>query len=35
VDGRKYFVHEGSYYRPFSSDGDTVCMGVEDPSQRE
>jgi len=33
VDGKKYFVFEGAFYRPFSSDGDTVYMVVEDPRQ--
>lgn len=33
VNGKKYFVYEGTYYRPFSSEGDTVYMVVEDPSQ--
>ena len=32
VNGKKYFVFEGTYYRPFSSDGDTVYMSVENPS---
>ena len=33
VNGKKYFVYEGTYYRPFASDGDTVYMVVEDPRQ--
>ncbi len=33
VKGKKYFVFEGTFYRPFSSDGDTVYMVVEDPRQ--
>jgi hypothetical protein len=32
VSGKKYFVHDGTYYRAFASDGDTVYMVVEDPS---
>lgn len=31
VKGKKYYVFEGTFYRPFSSDGDTVYMVVEDP----
>ncbi len=31
VNGKKYFVHDGTYYRAFASDGDTVYMVVEDP----
>ena len=34
VEGEKYFVYDGTYYRPFASDGDTVCMVVEDPKKR-
>ena len=34
INGKKYFVYEGAYYRPFSSDGDTVYMVVEDPKQK-
>lgn len=33
VEGKKYFVYDGTYYRPFASDGDTVCMVVEDPKK--
>ena len=33
VKGKKYFVYESTYYRPFSSDGDTVYMVVDDPRQ--
>ena len=33
VDGKKYFVNDGTYYRPFASDGDTIYMVVEDPTQ--
>ena len=33
INGKKYFVYEGTYYRPFSSEGDTVYMVVEDPRQ--
>ncbi len=31
VDGRVYLVYEGTYYRPFASDGETIYMVVEDP----
>jgi hypothetical protein len=31
VGGKQYFVHEGAYYRPFASDGETIYMVVEDP----
>ena len=31
VSGKKYFVDDGTYYRAFASDGDTVYMVVEDP----
>lgn len=34
VSGKKYFVYEGTYYRPFSSEGDTVYMVVEDPRKQ-
>jgi hypothetical protein len=33
VGGKKYMVYGGTYYRPFSSDGDTVYMVVEDPRE--
>jgi hypothetical protein len=31
VNGTKYFVYDGTYYRPFASDGETIYMVVEDP----
>lgn len=34
VNGKKYYVYEGTYYRPFSSEGDTVYMVVEDPRSK-
>ncbi len=34
IGGKAYFVYDGTYYRAFASDGDTVYMVVEDPSQR-
>ena len=33
IDGKKYLVYEGAYYRPFSSDGETVYMVVEKPKR--
>ncbi len=33
VNGKKYFVSEGTYYRPFASDGDTIYMVVKDPTK--
>jgi hypothetical protein len=33
VNGKKYFVHEGTYYQPFASDGDTIYMVVEGPQE--
>ncbi len=31
VNGKKYFVYEGTYYQPFAGDGETIYMVVEDP----
>ncbi len=31
VDGKKYFVYEGTYYRAFASDDEVVYMVVDDP----
>lgn len=31
VKGKTYFVHAGTYYRPFASDGETIYMVVENP----
>ena len=33
IQGKKYFVYDGSYYRPFASDGETIYMVVEDPQK--
>jgi hypothetical protein len=33
VNGRTYYVFDGTYYQPFVSDGETIYMVVEDPSQ--
>ncbi len=32
VEGKKYYVFEGAYYRPFVSDGETIYMVVSDPT---
>ena len=34
VGGKKYFVHKGTYYRPFASDGETIYMIVKDPKKK-
>ncbi len=34
VKGKKYFHHQGTYYRPFSSEGETIYMVVEDPTKK-
>jgi hypothetical protein len=31
VNGKTYFVHAGTYYKPFASDGETIYMVVENP----
>ncbi len=31
VGGKAYLVYEGTYYRPFASDGETIYMVVDDP----
>jgi len=31
IEGKKYFIFEETYYRPFSSDGETIYMVVEKP----
>ena len=33
VAGKKYWVYDGTYYRPFVGDGETIYMVVEDPRQ--
>ncbi len=33
VKGRKYFHDNGTYYQPFSSEGETIYMVVEDPNK--
>jgi hypothetical protein len=32
VDGKTYFLYEGTYYRPYVSDGETIYQVVEDPT---
>ena len=32
---KTYFVYDGTYYRPFASDGETIYMVVEDPNTEE
>jgi hypothetical protein len=32
VKGKTYFNYEGTYYRPFSSEGETIYMVVENPA---
>ncbi len=32
IKGRKYFLHEGTYYQPFFSVGETIYMVVEKPA---
>ena len=31
INGSKYFVYEGTYYKPFAGDGETIYMVVGDP----
>lgn len=31
IKGRRYFVSEETYYQPFSSEGETIYMVVENP----
>ena len=31
VGGKDYFVSDGTYYRAFASDGETIYMVVDDP----
>ena len=31
IEGKKYFVYDGTYYRPFASDGEMIYMVVDDP----
>ena len=34
VNGKTYYVHDDTYYQPFSSEGDTIYMVVEDPRRQ-
>jgi hypothetical protein len=34
VNGTTYYVHDDTYYQPFSSGGDTIYMVVEDPRRQ-
>jgi len=34
VKGKKYFHHQGTYYQPFSSEGETIYMVVADPTKK-
>ena len=34
VQGKTYYVYDGTYHRPFASVGDTVYMVVEDPMKQ-
>ena len=34
VNGKKYFVYDDVYYRPFSSDGEIIYMVFENPHQK-
>jgi hypothetical protein len=31
VAGKTYFHYDGTYYKPFASDGETIYMVVDDP----
>ncbi len=33
VNGKEYFVHGGTYYKAFASDGETIFMVVENPKK--
>lgn len=34
VNGKTYFVYDDTYYKPFSSEGETIYMVVEDPRRQ-
>jgi len=34
IRGKKYFVYDGTYYQPFSSEGDVIYMVVGNPRQK-
>ena len=33
VAGKTYLSYDSTYYKPFSSDGETIYMVVEDPQR--
>ena len=33
IGGKKYFVYEGTFYRPYASDGETIYMVIENPKK--
>ena len=33
IDNKTYYIYDGTYYRAFASDGDTVYMVVKDPTK--
>ena len=34
VGGKTYFAYEGTFYKPFASDGETIYMVVDDPTKQ-
>lgn len=34
IDGKTYFLYDGTYYKPFANDGETIYMVVEDPNTK-
>ena len=35
VDGKTYYVYDGTHYRPFASEGETIYMVVDDPAKAQ
>ena len=35
IADKTYFLYDGTYYKPFASDGETIYMVVEDPNIAE
>ena len=33
VENKTYFTYDGTYYKPFASDGETIYMVVDDPTR--
>ena len=33
VNGKEYFVYDGTYYKAYASDGETIFMVVENPKK--